>query len=132
MRKKIAMRKGGKVAKFAGGGLAERVGEGIVNAIAPGVGNAMGASRRGSEELMRRSGRPTEEGGREMAPYEVVVEAERPPPRRRSRVSRSRAMSADDLNDREMTRILNERSLEAARAGRNMYKKGGRVVAKKK
>lgn len=57
------------------------------------------------------------------------------PPRRRASTTvtrrRSREMSADELNDREMTRILNERSLEAARSGRNMYKKGGRVAAKK-
>lgn len=45
--------------------------------------------------------------------------------------SRGRGMSADDLNEREMTRILNDRSLEAARAGRNMYRKGGLVKAKK-
>ncbi len=59
-----------------------------------------------------------------------------PPRPPRSRVastmtrSRSREMSADELNDREMTRILNERSLEAARAGRNMYRKGGMVSKK--
>lgn len=44
---------------------------------------------------------------------------------------RSRGPSADDLNEREMTRILNDRSLEAARAGRNMYRKGGAVRVKK-
>lgn len=123
MRKKIAMRKGGKVAKYADGGTVR--GSAITN-------NPVGRNRGRTVPI---GATALEEGGREMAPYEVVVEAERPLPTppippRRSRPARSRAMSADDLNDREMTRILNERSLEAARAGRNMYKKGGRVMAK--
>lgn len=46
--------------------------------------------------------------------------------------SRSRELTADELNDREMTRILNDRSLAAARAGRNMYRKGGMVKVKGK
>lgn len=58
------------------------------------------------------------------------------PPRRARGTSasmrrRSREMSAEELNDREVTRILNERSLEAARAGRSMFKKGGKVSVKK-
>jgi 23S rRNA (adenine2503-C2)-methyltransferase len=51
--------------------------------------------------------------------------------RREARAAgRRRQMSAAELTDREMTRILNDRSLEAAQAGRNMYKKGGKVAAK--
>jgi hypothetical protein len=56
-----------------------------------------------------------------------------PPPvpastRARARPISRRRSSADDLNEREMTRLLNERSLEAARGGRSMFRKGGAVM----
>jgi hypothetical protein len=85
-----------------------------------------------------------EVGGRTMAPFEPAAEVDgtgtgavvrrvSAPTRARARpAARQRGPNADELNDREMTRLLNERSLEAARAGRSMFRKGGRVVAKKK
>lgn len=54
---------------------------------------------------------------------DTVVSAPRPLRRRRAAGGIS---EADRLNEREMTRILNDRSLERARAGEGM-KKGGVV-----
>lgn len=170
MRKKIAMRKGGKVAKYAEGG---RVGgprpqedrARMAAEAAPGFDaeeERMLARRRAANPWARGesiiTNRPvgaaprpapaaeapiTARAGSEMlGPNPEPIEARTgrsafgpaaPRARQASTVTRtrSREMSADELNDREMTRILNERSLEAARAGRNMYRKGGAVKAKK-
>jgi hypothetical protein len=166
MRKKIAMRKGGKVTKYADGG---RVGgpraqenrRAMAAAAAPGFDAeedallARRAARRNSPSMVTNNpvGTNPVRGGppvgatrlmAEPAPYESTAQPApdlplppvppRAPPRVRQRTamsrSRSRELSADDLNEREMTRILNDRSLEAAQNGRAPFKKGGRVKAK--
>lgn len=89
------------------------------------VGGAPAAAAR----PLRESGPRMSDAGGQPAMPESLPTPPIPPARRRAV---GRRTSADDLNEREMTRILNERSLEAARAGRNMFRKGGRVSAKKK
>lgn len=153
MRKKIAMRKGGKVAKFADGGRVFNYEDMLADSGVPGFERrAAPATRRPSRPSLitnTPAGRtplpegppgdvmlPRRTGAGEDSPEAVTQRQTARPAAPRARVSstatrrRSREMSADELNDREMTRILNERSLEAARAGRNMYKKGGKVASK--
>lgn len=129
MRKKLKMRSGSKSAKFAGGG---RVSQGL---------RSPRASQNRVQEAERAMGpAPDETSDMPVAGMAgtgmggvvglLAPPAQMAPPRRRAS-ARGRATSADDLNDREMPRILNERSLAAAQAGRNMYAKGGLINAKK-
>ncbi len=122
-----------KIKKYADGGAVRNSRPSLISNNPVGSNRARGLTPVGATAI--------EEGGRDMEPYTVVVEADRLPsaaaPAARAAVAQRRRAarrgpSADDLNDREMTRILNDRSLDAARAGRNMYKKGGKVSAKKK
>lgn len=136
MRKKLRMRSGGKTAKFASGG---RVSQGL---------RSTRASQNRVQEAERAMGpapadmsmaydlRPAVLAGADAggvgASLPTPPEFQAPPPPIRRRVpARGREMSADELNDREMTRILNERSLAAAQAGRNMYACGGLVKPRK-
>ncbi len=138
MRKKIVMRKSsGKTAKFAEGGSVR--GRGISQGLRSDRASqprVQEAERAMNASTTRRFASDEEQSGdRPMASASVpdtVVTAPRSTsaPRRRASGGR-RTSSADDLNERELTRILNDRSLESAREGRNMYKKGGRVMAKK-
>jgi hypothetical protein len=175
MRKKLEMRRGGKVAKYAEGGAvaAPRRG-GLRSAQANAITRRMvdEAAAAAEEQDAARRSRITNEpvgarigaGGAGLisnnpvgsnraagripigAPVPMPLEAplptppippeDGPPPRRRGRPmpanarSRRREMTADELNEREMTRLLNERSWRAARAGRNMFRKGGKVGRK--
>jgi len=138
MRKKLKMRGGCKPAKFAEGGSVRRpslisnnpVGSNRARGRVP-----VGATAGPADETMSYDLRPAAMAGAGMGgvggdlpmPPEFVA----PPARSRRAPARRREMSADDLNEREMTRILNERSLAAAQAGRNMYAKGGLINAKK-
>lgn len=127
MRKKLKMRAGGKVAKYAEGG---RVSQGLRSPRASQARVQEAERTMGEVPSVETGRRPrmSDAGGQPAMP-ESLPTPPIPPARRRAV---GRRASADDLNEREMTRILNERSLEAARAGRNMFRKGGRVSAKKK
>jgi len=145
MRKKIAMRKGaGKVAKFAGGGEVDRPARrSLISNNAVGSNRARGRVPVGAEagpdpiqmEYTVGAPRAGALAGADMGgvgnpnPVDVMPPPVPPPvPRVRARARPARReMTADELNDREMTRILNDRSLAAAQAGRNMYAKGGMV-----
>lgn len=144
MRKKLKMRGGNKTAKFADGG---SVRSSLISNNPVGSNRArgripVGASAGPADETMSFDLRPAliaaaQAGGvGNEAPVDVMPPPEPPaaPSVRRRRVAapRQRQMTADELNDREMTRILNERSLAAAQAGRNMYKGGGLVKPRKK
>ncbi len=157
MRKKMKMRAGGKVAKYADGGSVDGSMDAFLSASGvPGYeprrraaaptpprrslidNSAVGARARVPLRAEVRAMEDVDATGpgasarpvRMDMPVPPVPPARRPLPAQARAVGRRRQMSADELNDREMTRILNERSLEAAQAGRNMYKKGGKVAAK--
>jgi hypothetical protein len=170
MRKKLAMRRGGKVAKYAEGGrvAGQRPTENRARMAAEAAAGfdeeedrilRRRAANRASPSLIsnnpvgsnRAAGRipvgapvpmPLPTPAATAAPMEAPLPTPPippeggPPPRRRGRPmptnarSRRREMTADELNEREMTRLLNERSLAAAQAGRNMFRKGGKVGCK--
>lgn len=132
MRKKLKMRSGSKAAKFAGGGsVRTRARSQGLRQRAPIYGPDSEAV---APEAMSYDLRPAVVagadaggvGGNLPVPPEFVA-----PPAARRRAPARRQMTADDLNEREMTRILNERSLASAQAGRNMYAKGGLVKPKR-
>lgn len=149
MRKKLKMRQACKPAKFAEGGPIRTRGRGISQGLrqrqplydheseAPVAPRAAPAEM--SYDLRAPAVAGAGLGGVGAQPEALPLPPPEPPaspPRqtvaRRSTSRRAPELTADDLNEREMTRILNERSLAAAQAGRNMYAKGGLVKPRKK